>query len=266
MATAGKAETEATLLSAAADAESAWLQAEIAALGPDPDAAALAAFEARCEERMRVFRAETDRRIADLERAHQAALRDAAMPAGPVLTRGRAIAVIVLLAGLLAGVLLELSIGEVFLFSRSKDYFAAAPWVFLGLLLPLGWALAGRTARRELELRYPTWAVRWLLVYPLSVAVSAGAIIVAPLGWAALAGWALGAPAVAEARVVSVDAGSGSALRCRTKGRLRIAGQEGNVCLSRLVADGRLPKPGEDLQVSGLSSAFGMLLRQVRVR
>ena len=71
--------------------------------------------------------------------------------------------------------LLEVTIGEVFFFSRSVGYDSAAWWVFLALLLPLGWVL-GRSGRRDLAADHRTWAVRWLVVFPAAVARSLPAL------------------------------------------------------------------------------------------
>jgi hypothetical protein len=248
-----------------AAAELAWLKAEVAALGPEPDAAALAAFEARLERRFQASRAENNRRLAEFERDHPATSTKIETPPTPVLRGGRAVAVLGLMAWMTGGLLLEASIGNVFFFNHGDVHSAVAPWVFLALLLPLGWGL-GHMLRRFMPERYPTWAVRWLLFFPFVVAAIAGMIVAAPLGWAALAGWALGTPVEVEARVVSVGTRSRSALACKQKGRLRIADKEGNVCLSMLVADDRMPAPGDDVRVSGRSSGLGLFAREMRRR
>ena len=138
-------------------ADLARLREEIAALGPEPDAAALADFEARLERRFQAARAESDRRLAEIERDHQAALTKIEAPPAPVLRGGRAIAVLVLMVWVTGGLLLEASIGNVFFFNHGAAYSSAAPWLFLALLPPLGWGL-GHLLRRAMAARYPTWA------------------------------------------------------------------------------------------------------------
>ena len=265
MATEGNRLTVGSSPSDPADAESAWLQAEVAALGPDPDAAALAAFEARCEQRYQAKLAEVDRHLAEMDRDDQAAAGKVEAPARPVLKRGRAIVGLFLSAWVLTGPLLEHSMGSVFFFSRGDGYSSTALWAFLGLLLPVGWGL-GRFGRRDMADRFPTWAVRWLIFFPFAVAATAGAFVAAPLGWIALAGWAVGTPAEMEASVVSVDTRMRSGFGCRQKGRLRIAGREGNICLSTLVGGEPMPRPGDDVRVIGRSSGLGVFVREVRRR
>ena len=251
--------------SASADADLARLRAEIAALGPEPDAAALAAFEARLECRFKASQAESDRRLAEIERDGQATSQRIEPLAAPILRGGRAIAVLVAMAWVTGGLLLEASLGNVFFFNYGAGYSSAAPWVFLALVPPLGWGL-GHLLRRAMAARYPTWAVRWLFFFPFIVAAVAGTFVAAPLGWAALAGWALGTPVEVEARVVSVGTRSRSALGCRQKGRLRIAGDEANVCFAMLVAGDGMPRPGDDVRLSGRSSRLGLFAREMRAR
>ncbi len=104
------------------------------------------------------------------------------------------------------GPMIELGIGKGFAFFHANAHRAAILWI-VGILLPvIGFAVYTRERKDHLlKDRYPTWGVRWLLMFPLVSLLGAAMIAMAPLGWAAFMGWATGKDSTAlEARVLSV--------------------------------------------------------------
>ena len=87
---------------------------------------------------------------------------------------------------------LEFTVGESFIFSFTNTYRAAVPLLF-AVLLPAFAITWFRLERKQhnLAYRYPTWLVRWLLMFPLIVVLSSAMVIFSPFGWSALAGWAV---------------------------------------------------------------------------
>ncbi len=88
--------------------------------------------------------------------------------------------------------LLELSVGSHFIFFRAAGYKKVAWWIFLGLLPLIAGRMLSERTRSHMRLRYPTWWVRRLLLYPLTAAVVSAATVTAPLGWIAAHAWAMG--------------------------------------------------------------------------
>ena len=223
------------------------------------DQAALATFESHIQKEFDQDSQKTAQLLARLEQPSGLAT--------PQPLRGwRLTAVLVALIFVLAGAPLELNLGSGFVFALASEYRAAAPWVFLALLpLFTVFFVRAEKRRRHLRMPYPTWWVRSLLVFPLVIAVASAAVVVAPLGWAALVGWVVGTTAELQARVVTVGSLSKGSRGCDQKGELLVNGATAAVCFEgRLV--GPAPTAGETVVVNGRTSRIGVFVNEIQKR
>lgn len=162
-----------------------------------------------------------------------------------------------------AGLVLEMTIGEGFIWFGGAAYKPLALKLFL-VLLPVLAVLFYRRERstHHLRNRYPTWLVRWVFMYPVMVLLGAGLVAFAPWGWAAALGWAWGASSRVEVRVVSVDAPSPRSRGCDQSAQLEFKGAMASICL-----EGRLgkqaPAAGDTVTVSGRESRLGLYVERL---
>ena len=92
------------------------------------------------------------------------------------------------------------------------------------------------------------------------------ALVVSPLGWAAMFTRALGDGVHArEGRLLSLHDGSSSSRICRQKGEFLHAGQTANLCLDGRVT-GALPKPGDTVLLDGWQTALGFYVGRIARR
>lgn len=178
------------------------------------------------------------------------------------MTRRAGLAIVLLVV---IGALLEASLGQDFIFAGSKCYAEVRPWLFVCLLPLAGFALLkGERQSRWLQSRYPTAWVRWGLIYPLSSLATVGVVLLAPLGWAALLGYALGeATSTTAVTVRALGDPSPRSSNCRQHAVLAHGDSEARICL-----DGRRsnvlaaepPRVGERLRVQGWQSGFGLYI------
>lgn len=183
----------------------------------------------------------------------------------PVPRWKKSVAVLLLLA--FVGLPLEFTVGESFVFLYSNDYKSALPIIF-ALTLPVFAVLWFRLEKqqRALSHRYPTWAVRWLIVYPLMILLSSSLVALSPFGWSALAGWAIGTQAPPQqAKILSVDSPRPRAGKCDQKAVLDINGVQTNICLEGRVV-GPVPKVGDLVSLQGRSSFLGLYIEEIRVK
>lgn len=223
------------------------------------DAQAIAVIEARLGE--------ISKRL-DLELAKRtAAILARPSEPGRFILAGRFRAVfLVLVAVVLSGFALEMSVGRGFIFFGSEAYRNALPWLFglASLLLGSGFVFLERR-NAALSWSAPTGWVRWLILLPLMTTLSAALVLIAPLGWAALFGWVVGTPV--ESQVVRVESSriSPESTFCVRVAKLRLGGSTADICL-----DGRLsgsaPAGGESALVSGRVSALGLYVEELRRR
>ncbi len=163
---------------------------------------------------------------------------------------------------------LEFTVGENFVFSYTNQYRVALPYLF-AVLLPAFAIMWFRLERKQrtLAYRYPTWLVRWLLMFPLVVVMSSAMVIFSPLGWSALAGWAIGtrsAPKAAKVVSVEVMREPRRSMKCDQTAKISIEGIDVKICIEGRVI-GRTPKIGDSITVAGRSSLFGFLIEEIRV-
>lgn len=164
------------------------------------------------------------------------------------------------------GMPLEFTIGENFVFSYSNEYKSVLPALF-ALTLPAFAILWFRLEKQQRALSYrsPTWAVRWLIVFPLVVVTSSSLVVFSPFGWSALGGWAIGSEALPrQAKVLSVGPERARVGKCDQKAMLDIDGVQTNICIEGRVVGSAL-KAGNTVSVRGRSSFFGLFIEEIRV-
>jgi hypothetical protein len=213
----------------------------------------------RIEARLQAVSERLDREVADQLSAIRAATTPRPAPAWQKIIGAFALLAVV-------GVVLEFTLGESFVFSFGAAYKAALPTLFT-LTLPAFAFLWFELERKQqaLSASSPTWAVRWLFVYPLMVLISSSVFIFSPFGWSALAGWAVGRDAQPQlAKVVSVGRMQQRVGRCDQKAVLKIEGNEANICIEGRVAGPAL-QAGDRVIVRGQSSFLGMFVEEIRV-
>lgn len=163
----------------------------------------------------------------------------------------------------LAGLVLEMTIGQGFIWFGGATYEPLALKLFLALL-PVFAVLIYRPERstHSLRDRYLTLLARWLVMYPFAVLASAGLVAFAPWGWAAAMGWVVGTSSRVEVHVVSVDAPSPRSRGCDQYAQLEFKGAMASICL-----EGRLgkqaPVSGETVVVYGRVSLLGLYVQSI---
>lgn len=178
------------------------------------------------------------------------------------------VAAILILLGLVA-VPLEFTVGETFVFSYTNAYSAALPFLF-AVTLPMYavWFFLLERRQRLLTYQYPTWAVRWLVMFPLLVVLSSTAVLFSPFGWSALFGWVIGtqSPPI-EAKVLSIEPRRETKKigMCNQKAKLAISDIHANICVESLMF-GPVPKAGDTITLHGRSSILGIFIEQIRTR
>jgi hypothetical protein len=166
----------------------------------------------------------------------------------------------------LIGITLLATIGERFIFAFAEQGLSAVPLLFAFLLptFAIFWfRLECRT--HSFAERFPTWFVRWILMFPLIVTLSTAMVIFSPLGWAALAGWAIGTPSTQlDAQLVSIEPmrAPRKIFKCDQKARLRIGEIQSDVCVEDIVS-GPIPKPGDAVNITGKASALGFYINGI---
>ena len=164
---------------------------------------------------------------------------------------------------LCGGLILELSLGRHFVFYYADRYYAVAPGIFL-LLLFFGVVRLKRnvSARAFFRRRYPTTWFRFILLYPLSLALGAAVTLSAPLGWVAAYTWAAGTQMDAGiGQILSVGEFRPASRGCDQRGELQLQNQVAAVCL-----EGVAPIPlnsGSQATIAGKQSHFGVLVVSV---
>lgn len=217
---------------------------------------------AELDARIRKSMDEDDRmlaeRIAEIKQSHAKAT--VARPS----SRGWHFALVALFVYPLAGLVLELQLGGSFVFAFTSQYWVAAPWFFLGALALWTGPFLRADLRQRLRGRYPSWAKRWLLVFPLSVGSLAGLSVMATPGWAALLGLVAGGSSVEQqARIVSVGSLSKGAKGCDQTAKFLVNDAVVGLCLDGRMA-GAAPVGGERVLLVGRASWVGLVVNEIR--
>jgi hypothetical protein len=224
------------------------------------DEAGLARLDAGMQAHFDRLNQEHAQRIAEIE-ARFAAARPRTLTL-PQRFRIPALAVLVIVA---VGSILELTVGQAFVFSLGNYYRAAIPWLFPGLLVLFGvaWFLVER-ASGPIKARYPTLWVRELFAFPLIAAICAAMVLIAPLGWAALSGWVLGSASEdMDGRISYIGSRSSNWRSCPQYVELEVIDSSASVCLGGW-PPGQEPKAGESVVVRGRRSILGVMVEEVR--
>jgi hypothetical protein len=222
------------------------------------DVAAIEGLEARLEEAS----AEVDQAVARQIAKIGAPSPELARGGLSLLLRIVAVALFVLAA---TGFVFEMTVGTGFILFSSRDYRAAMPWLFAVLVALLGiGGLMSHRLREHLKLNYPDSGFRWVIMFPLLLLTGAGAMVVAPLGWAAAATWLAGEPTNGQvARVVSVGDLRVNSRGCDQRVELEYQGVIATICLEgRLV--GPTPKAHETVLLAGRRTTLGLLIYEIR--
>jgi hypothetical protein len=164
---------------------------------------------------------------------------------------------------------LEFTVGESFVASFTNTYRSIVPLLF-AVLLPIFAIAWFRHDRKQhtLARRYPTWVVRWMIMFPLIVVMSSSMVIFSPFGWSALAGWAIGIPsAQATAKVLSVEPMREPRRigKCDQTAKVEIYGTDAKICIEGRVV-GSTPKAGDSITAVGKISIFGFFVNEIRVQ
>lgn len=226
------------------------------------DAEATARIEARLEA---ILQAQMRAAQVALE-APSPVERKAAVDGVDRMRRVRSVALWIpfgVFVAVLAGLVLEMTIGQGFIWFGGATYEPLALKLFLALL-PVFAVLIYRPERstHSLRGRYLTLLARWLVMYPFAVLASAGLVAFAPWGWAAAMGWVVGTSSRIEVHVVSVDAPSPRSRGCDQYAQLEFKGAMASICL-----EGRLgkqaPAAGDTVTVSGRVSRLGLYVEKL---
>ena len=163
------------------------------------------------------------------------------------------------------GIILEETIGTRFIFSAANQYRLAMPWI-VGVLTPLFAWLIFRAERvnHDLSDRFPTWWIRWLLMFPFMAVLSSVLVAWAPPGWSALFGRALGSSAEQlEARVVDVSRPYTHG--CSQNAEIKLNGNTKLICLADVLV-GRVPNSEDTVTVLASRSIFGTYIEEIRAK
>ncbi len=219
---------------------------------------------ARVDARLQALADARDRELqARLERIRVGDDVDDAPPKGWVLPKVWRIPFLVVLLLVLGSPILEMTLGQGFLWSGGAAYGAALPVLLLVLLAVFAVVLyRHERSAHLLRASYPTWFVRWLFMYPLMVVFCTAMVAFAPWGWAAALGWATGTPSRVDVRVSSIGALSPGSGGCDQSARLEFQGAHASICLEGRLA-GKMPYPGEMMAVSGRVSRLGLYVERV---
>lgn len=219
---------------------------------------------ARLEERLQNLTVRLDKETAEKLAEIRATPTSAK---GFVAAKRYRLPALIALATVVAGSCLELTLGKQFVFSAANQYRATVPWLLIFLAPAFAWMwLALERANHTMASRYPTWWVRWLVVYPLVVAISSAMVAISPLGWFAVYGRLGGTPADGvEAKVLAVGAYRPSSRGCHQDADIVIDGNSATICLASVLS-GRTPAVGETVTVGGRISSAGMFIDEVRAK
>lgn len=168
--------------------------------------------------------------------------------------------VLVAFGFVIGGIVLEVTTGSRFVFYFERQY-TAVGWCAFALLLPVFGIPTHRYMKHAGRHRYPTWAVRWLFMYPLTTAFGSAAVVIAPLGWIATYVSAAGATVEPNrGQLVSVDDYRSSRRGCDQRAKLAVRDHLASVCLEGIAA---LPMKRGPVIVQGKAARLGFLVERI---
>ncbi len=200
----------------------------------------------------------------DIE-AQISAIDARSIPSKPlVLPKQYKLPVLMVIVFVVFGALLEAFVGKYFIFSAINEYWRIMPWA-VGILAPLftvGLFFIEKN-NQTMKTRYPTWTIRWLLMFPLTVAAATAMTVIAPLGWSALYGWSVGTPSQSlDASVLKIRPASHSRW-CDQRAELSFRGATASICVEDRIS-GISPMAGDKIAISGRLSTLGLFVEQIR--
>lgn len=196
---------------------------------------------------------EIDRRIEEIRE------RYAPKPIKRTTAQNVAIATIIVA---LVGALLEMRIGEGFVFARADEYRAIATWVFAGLF-PVTTIVTYHSLKgKEFS---NSFLSRWIIkqfAFLIGALMLSGFIVMAPLGYMALAGVLMpGEHVEMDARVTSVERFSKSK-HCDQRATLQVAWASAEICLENRVV-GKIPRVNDEVVLRGKLTVFGIYIDEI---
>lgn len=245
---------------AASELDAIDLEAENLRRGGASEETVIAHLERRFQALTVQLEKERDERTAHIRASHTPDTR------GVIPSQYRKIAGGTLLAFLI-GSIWGLSIDEQFIFSAANQYRLAIPWLLIFLLPALAWKLHGLVeTNQRITRRYPTWWIRWLIMYPVTIAFSAIILLKLPLCWFAIYGRLCGTPTEGlEAKILRVNDYRPQSRGCHQTADIAINGVSSTICLAKVLS-GRTPKVGETVVIAGRVSGAGLYIDVVRTK
>lgn len=216
------------------------------------------------EKRMQDFTARLDKehaeRLAEIKAKH-------AHSNGAVVPKRYRIPAIIAMLIIITGDILEMTIGKRFVFSAADQYRAMIPWLLVILVPAFAWMWFNlEHASHSIADRYPAWWVRWLLAFPLIVALSSAIVAIFPLGWFALYGFLYGIPdGDIEAKMLAVSPHHPNSRGCNQNADIIINGNSARICLAQALS-GSAPAAGEAVTVTGRVSGVGVFIDELRTK
>lgn len=177
-------------------------------------------------------------------------------------TSAQKVAVIAIVV-VVVGALLELEIGRGFIFAKADVYRSIATWVFAGLF-PITTIVTYHLLKgKEFS---NSFLSRWI-IKPFAFLVGAlmlsGCIVMAPLGYMALAGVLLpGEHVEMDAKVFSMGLFSESSRSCDQRATLQLAWSSAEICLENRVV-GKIPRVNDEVVLRGRLTVFGIYIDEI---
>ncbi len=165
------------------------------------------------------------------------------------------------------GAALEVSIGKHFVFSYTNDYHSIRQWV-LFCYLPMFIIFLYYLEKEILKPpnNNPSFVLKWAFLYPIALVITSGMVVMSPLGWSALLGWATGRHMeYLEGNIVSIGKVYPESYSCKQRGNIEHNGCEVTICLDGFVKNSVL-KPGSKVVLAGRQSPLGLYVERIEVK
>ena len=177
------------------------------------------------------------------------------------------IAALITMIFFVIGCVLLLQLDKRFFFFWREQYNFVAGWCFV-LLLPIFTKIvSGSSFQEHYFRRYPTWWVRRLVMFPLTVMFLSGIVVIAPRGWLTFAVWLNGEERTqVPATVIDVEPFRRSAKGCDqyVKLKLNIDSTAAQICLENHFT-GNSIQVGQTALLTGRASSIGFIVNLIEV-
>lgn len=228
------------------------------------DDAAIADIEIRVAAELERQNQADLQRISAIKAGHDSPLR--LLPKSYRVTFGLGI-VFLFIGFLFIGMMLEITLGEGFIFIFANEYRAIGFWIFL-ISLPLvttGLFWLDKNGVPINQKSITKWLF-WPIIFPLMIGFLAAMIIVAPLGWLALGGWAFGTESEEIGIITAVGVKHRSARGCHQYATLQIGQTAAEICLDKRLEGGTSLRPGDQVTINGRISLLGTYVEKIQLR